>query len=117
MIFCLIVYSLQDIKDDASTRQTSYILQFLWRDLTSSFDIVGPYYTSAKSLESKFIFSCVIETLKMFHFHGLKTSLLVCDGAAPNLTMIKATNGCFGAYSTNKGKVTDALLKIIHSCI
>ena len=25
--------------------QTSYILQFLWRDLTSSFDIVGPYFT------------------------------------------------------------------------
>ena len=25
--------------------QTSYILQFLWRDLTSGYDIVGPYFT------------------------------------------------------------------------
>ena len=80
---------MQDIKDDATTKHTSYILQFQWRDLTSSFDIVGPYYTSSKTLESKFIYSCVIETLKLFHLHGLKTSLLVCDGAASNLTMIK----------------------------
>ena len=27
--------------NDHRTRQTNYILQFLWRDLTSSFDIVG----------------------------------------------------------------------------
>ena len=39
--------------------QTSYILQFLWRDLTSSFDIVGPYYTASGSLESKFVLACV----------------------------------------------------------
>ena len=24
--------------------QTSYILQFLWRDLTSNYDIIGPYF-------------------------------------------------------------------------
>ena len=100
-----ILHFVQDIKDDATTKQTSYILQFLWRNLTSSFDIVGPYYTSSKTLESKFIYSCVIETLKLFHLHGLKTSLLVCDGAASNLTTIKAMSGCFGAYSINKGKV------------
>jgi len=27
-------------------KRTSYILQTLWRDLTSDFDIVGPHYTS-----------------------------------------------------------------------
>ena len=96
---------MQDIKDDATTKQTSCILQFLWRDLTSSFDIVAPYYTSSKTVESKFIYSCVIETLKLFHLHALKTSLLVCDGAASNLTMMKATSGCFGPYSINKGKL------------
>ena len=35
-----------------STQQMSYILQFLWRDLTSSFDIVGPYFTCCGSLLS-----------------------------------------------------------------
>ena len=79
--------------------QTSYILQFLWRDLTSTYDIVGPYFTCADSVDSKFVLTCVLETIKLFQHHGLKTSLLVCDGCAANLTTIKATQGQHGAYS------------------
>ena len=30
------------VQDDFDERKTSYILQFLWRDLTSSFDVIGP---------------------------------------------------------------------------
>ena len=37
----------QFLNDDKAL-QTSYILQFLWRDLTSSFDIIGPYYYSSR---------------------------------------------------------------------
>ena len=41
--------SLKDIYqvflDVVTNIQTSYILQFLWRDLTSSYDIVEPYFT------------------------------------------------------------------------
>ena len=33
----------QTLDQDTAT-QTSYILQFLWRDLTSDFDIIGPYF-------------------------------------------------------------------------
>ena len=40
---------------DHHTKQTSYILQFLWRDLTSSFDIVGPHYTSNDSKSRLFL--------------------------------------------------------------
>ena len=94
--------SLNDIyrilKEPESPSQTSYILQFLWRDLTSSYDIVGPYFTSSDSVDGKFILSCVLETVKLFQTHGLKTSLLVCDGNAANLT-IKVTHGYSGAYS------------------
>lgn len=72
--------------------QTSYILQFLWRDLTSDFDIVGPYFTCSSTMESKFVLSCVYESIKLFHMHGLKTSLIVCDGASTNLAVIKATH-------------------------
>lgn len=79
--------------------QTSYILQFLWRDLTSGYDIVGPYFTCAESVNCKFILACVLESIKLFQHHGLKTSLLVCDGCAANLTSIKATHGQCGAYS------------------
>ena len=80
-------------------KQTSYILQFLWRDLTSCYDIVGPYFTCSESVDGKFILACVLETVKLFQTHGLKTSLLVCDGCAANLTTIKTTHGYSGAYS------------------
>ena len=94
---------LYQLLDGDSVEQTSYILQFLWRDLTSPFDIVGPYFTCSRTLESKFIISCVFETIKLFHLHGLKTSLLVCDGASNNLSTIKATHGHFGVYPIKKG--------------
>ena len=35
------IYTL--LKNSDTNKQTSYVLQFLWRDLTSEFDIVGPY--------------------------------------------------------------------------
>ena len=57
---------------NSNVQQTSYILQFLWRDLTSPFDIVGPYFTCSRTLESKFVISCILETIKLFHLHGLR---------------------------------------------
>jgi len=51
---------------DHRTKQTNYILRFLWRDTTSSFDIVGPFYTSHSTIEGKFVCVCVMETIKLF---------------------------------------------------
>ena len=78
----------QALDPDALTKSTTYMLQFLWRDLTSPFDVVGPYYSSSGSFESKFIVGVVLETVKDFHLFGFQTSLLVCDGASCNLTAI-----------------------------
>ena len=89
--------------DDDVAHQTCYILQFLWRDLTSDYDIIGPYFTCSKSLEAKFIISCVLETVKLFQLHSLKTSIIVCDGASSNLAAIKATHNHYGAYPIQKG--------------
>ena len=75
--------SLNDIYrvlQEPAANQTSYILQFLWRDLTSSYDIIGPYFTCSASVESKFVMACVSETIKLFQQDSLKTSLLVRDG-------------------------------------
>ena len=47
----------------SSVEQTSYILQFLWRDLTSNFDIIGPYFTSSNTMDSKFILACILDTV------------------------------------------------------
>ena len=38
-------FTLYFMQDDATTKQTSYILQFLWRNLKSSLDILNSYYT------------------------------------------------------------------------
>lgn len=89
----------QSLLDGNSVQQTSYILQFLWRDLTSDFDIVGPYFTYSKTTESKFVLSCVYESIKLFYMYGLNTSLIVCDGASTNLVVIKATHGHSGVYN------------------
>ena len=87
--------------DDAKSDQTNYIMQFLWRDLSSSYDIVGPYYTSGTSFKSKGIIPCVIETIRLFYLYGFKVLGLVCDGASSNLTMLKATSGVSGAYGSS----------------
>jgi len=42
--------------------------------------------------------ACVLETVKPFQRHNLKTSLLVCDGGSANAATIKASHGCYGAY-------------------
>ncbi|XP_065894808.1 uncharacterized protein [Dysidea avara] len=100
--------SLNDIylllKNSEGSKQTSYVLQFLWRDLTSSFDIVGPYFTCASSVDGKFVLACVLETVKLFQCHGLQTSVLVCDGGSSNIATIKACHGHHGAYSVTDGE-------------
>ena len=44
-----------------------------------------------------------METIKLFYLHGLKTIVIVCDGASSNLATIKATHSEFGVYQLNKG--------------
>ena len=56
----------QSFDKNHCTKQTSYILQFLWRDLTSSFDIVGPYDISEETMLAKVICPCIFETIKLF---------------------------------------------------
>ena len=50
---------------DKAVGQTSYIMQFLWRDLTSSYDIVGPDFTSSDNFTAKVIQA---RALKLFNY-------------------------------------------------
>ena len=52
---CLLNDIYKILHNPDTNKQTSYILQFLWRDLTSSYDIVGPYFTCSSSVEGKFV--------------------------------------------------------------
>lgn len=56
-----------------------------------------------------FIYSCVIETVHLFYLHGLKTLLIVCDGAPVNLTTLKAAHNHFGVFPLKSGKYTQVM--------
>lgn len=68
------------IESNEKIKKASYILQFLWRDISSKYDIIGPYYTSESGLDHKFIMACVFETIHLFS---------ICDGASANLKLLK----------------------------
>ena len=72
--------SLHDVYDglcqDEKCQKTAYILQFLWRDLSSDFDVVGPYFNSSTSLEVQSLHSMVIRTILAFCQFGF--SVLLC---------------------------------------
>ena len=63
-------------------------------------------------MKSKFVLSCIYETVKLFHLHRLETSLLLCDGASSNLTAINATHGHFGAYPIEVTGYCAALIRM-----
>lgn len=77
------------VQDDFDERKTSYILQFLWRDLTSSFDVIGSYLTCAGSWDHQCLLRCVFWTLQVFTLYDFKVRVFVCDGASANLALIK----------------------------
>lgn len=85
-----------------------YILQFLWRDITSSYDIIGPYFSLKATIDHPVVVETLMETMRALSNLGLKTACVVCDGASSNLAAIKLiTCGQKGAY----GVSTDAFDK------
>ena len=91
---------------------TEYNLQFLWRDLTSDFDVIGPYFSSAISYDHRFVIASVTETMRLMHSCDFLIVGLVCDGASTNLAAIKLLclqrRGAFGSDDAlvDKHKVT-----------
>ena len=103
--------SLQDVYDKLKgpkSVKASFIMQFLWRDLTSDYDVIGPYFSSGRGMECKYIISCLMTTMQSFHIYGFKTMAVVCDGANANLKAIKylTTEGS-GAYGINEDPEVD----------
>lgn len=81
------------LSPDYRTKQTTYVLQTLWRDLTSDFDVIGPHYTSESSFEHKALCPILLDAIRQFHICGFDVVAVVCDGASSNLTMIKELSG------------------------
>lgn len=74
-------------------QKTSYIVQFLWRDLTSGYDMIGPYFPVPNSMDSNTLQEFFQKCLKAFSAYGFRVSIVLCDGAPSNLTLLKMLCG------------------------
>ncbi len=93
----------QTLDPDRKTKKTHYVLQTVWRDISSKFDVLGPYYTSESGFDHKSLIAIGQETILKLNWYGFQTIAIVCDGASPNLSMVKLwTAGTKGAYGVRK---------------
>lgn len=74
-------------------RQTTYVLQTLWRDLTPDFDVIGPHYTNDGPFSHHSLCRLLLDSIHQFHVCGFETDAVVCDGAPANMTMVKEMSG------------------------
>lgn len=85
--------SLHDVYEgldlDEKCQKTTYVMQFLWRDLTSNFDVIGPYFTCPSTVETRYLHSIVTHTMLAFTQFGFPVRALLCDGASTNLSLLK----------------------------
>ena len=91
------------LSSDYRGRQTSYIMQTLWRDFTSDFDVIGPHYSNDSTFPHDATCRVLIDAIQQFHLCGFETLAVVTDGASANMTMIKEMSGApRKAYGLNK---------------
>lgn len=87
---------LQDVYSTAvqpGSQKASYIVQFLRRDLTSGFDLIGPYFPVERSMSSNVLQELIMLCLEALSSYGFKVSILLGDGASSNLTVLKLLSG------------------------
>lgn len=94
--------SLHDVYEvlqaEEKCQKTAYVMQFLWRDLSSDFDVVGPYFNSSSTLEVASTHTMVIRTMLAFSQFGFGVRALLCDGASSNCSLLKLLCG----YTNNE---------------
>ena len=103
----LILHDVYEALEVDKTSKTSYVLQTLWRDMSSDFDIIGPYYTSEGGLKSKFLVACLYDAMQQFHQFNFKVVAVMCDGASANLTSLKTLCHQQGAYGSDPSQKDD----------
>ena len=89
---CCMMFSHQPLQVGAR-RLAIYIVQFLWRDLTSGFDLIGPYFPVPNSMDSNLLQEFFMLCLKAFTAYGFRVAIVLCDGASSNLTLLKMLCG------------------------
>ena len=86
------------LNDDQNIQETRYILQFVWRDLTGNFDVVGPHYTSSDGFDAKFTLACLFDAMFLFETYNFHVGAIVGDGASWNQTLFKKLTGHSGKF-------------------
>lgn len=65
--------SLHDVYEELNANQkkmrASYVFQFLWRDLSSELDVIGPYFKSEAGMKHQFVMMCILNTTHAFHLY------------------------------------------------
>lgn len=79
----------EGLVQDEKCQKTQYMLQFLWRDLSSDFDVIGPHFNCSSTMETQSLHSLVVRTILSFCHKGFYVRGLVCDGASSNLSLLK----------------------------
>ena len=59
-----------DFGQETGPAPAEYFLQFLWRDLSSDFDVIGPHYNSTKTMTSTFTHACLQDALSAFQSYN-----------------------------------------------
>jgi hypothetical protein len=83
----------EGLETDEKCQKTTYVMQFLWRDLSSDFDVIGPYFTCPSTVETCFLHSIVVRTMLAFTQFGFSVRALLCDGTSTNLALLKLLCG------------------------
>lgn len=91
--------------------QAEYCVQFLYRDLFSSTDVIGPCFFMSASMTAATIWTCVRETIMGFYRQDFKVVAVVCDGASANVSFLKSmlveySSGPFGKSAPCFGRTT-----------
>lgn len=81
------------LDEEPGVEKANYVLQTLWRDLTSNGDI-----TSNGIFEAKFMLKCIHDALHNFKAYSFCVHIIVCDGATSNLTALKLLMGMKGSF-------------------
>ena len=61
--------------EEEADQAAEYFLQFLWRDLTSDFDVIGPHYSTVRSMDCPFTTACLLDAIDALQAYTFKASI------------------------------------------
>jgi hypothetical protein len=106
----------KDLTDQEKSKGAEFCLQTIWRDCSSNFDIAGPFWMSAKTIDSSRLAGCIFEAMRTFEAYGFEIRALVCDGASYNLRLLKCLSDSPKGPFQVKPATKEGDRFLVHSC-